>query len=484
MLEHQSIMDQPPGLEQELGIAQESNTKQDVNTEQDASIDEELMMDEDSLWWECESFWSWASSGFGDYTESVVPIGFVELPSESAMDAAGRMPEQPFKDLRAARYAHQRARKYQKRKYIGNKRRRHDMARPGRMDALKDAYAGIKSREWEDDWEAEWAHKIDLEHIDDVLAYIRFGKNADIFERSNGGEEVVHGEDFGSWARRRIHEMRAVKEDRIRQHGKETLPKPLLDVKQHTLRYMWRPDRITTTIPTAPYSKPTETTLPTNPADIDAHATLVYILHPSKFFLDYCRRRKMPPYQHIEGFGWFGEYTWQWHRNMSGCWFLGYGDSCEGGGACPCECPCNGSVTSRCYCKDFGVGTWWEVPALEEQQACSLAEWVRGELRVSMEADERGIQRQLRISEEKEDEVMARADEDVQSWEGSVEGDDYDYEWERDWEDEYVLLEGEGSDASEDWSVVSGVEQRRFADFRDDGNDEESGSHQYLLNVK
>ncbi|KAI2482619.1 hypothetical protein Ptr902_04935 [Pyrenophora tritici-repentis] len=368
-------MEELPYDEQSSGLEQNPSMEEEHNMEKDSSIEEELIMDEDSLWWEWGPVWSWASSGFGEYTASIHPIGFVELPSESAMYAAGRDPEHPFKDLRAARYAHQRTRKYSKRKDSRKKRRGLDKERLRYGIALKDAYLGIKSREWEDDWEAEEAHNTDLEHMDDILAYYRFGKNADIFERSDGGE-VVHGEDFGFWARRRIHEMRAIKETRISKHGFETCPEPLPDVKQRTVQNTWRPGRINATIPTSPYSNPTETTLPTTPADIDAHALLACVLSPSKFHLTYYRSRNLPPYQHIEGFGWFGEYTWQWHRNASGCWTLGYG-ACEYDGAFPCECSCNGSLTYRCYCEEFKVETWQRVPAPEEKQACSLVEWVR-----------------------------------------------------------------------------------------------------------
>ncbi|CAA9962679.1 hypothetical protein PTMSG1_06053 [Pyrenophora teres f. maculata] len=435
--------------------------------------EQDSIMDEDSIWWEWESFYSWASSGFFEYSYSIHPIGFIELPSESAMDAAGRDPEQPFKDFRAARHAHQRTRKYSKRKDSRRKRRGLDKKRPGYGIALKDAYLGIKSREWEDDWEAEQAHNTDLEHMDDILAYYRFGKNADIFEQSDG-REVVHGEDFGSWARRRIHEMRTIKESRIRNHGSDTCPKPLPNIKQHTVHNTWRPGRINATIPTAPYSNPTQTTLPTTPTDIDAHATLVCVLRPSKFYLAHCRRRNLPPYQHIEGFSWFGEYTWKWHRNASGCWTLGYGDGCEYDGAFPCECSCNGSLTYRCYCDEFKVGTWWEGPAPEEQQACSLIEWVKGELRERMEDDERSFQAQLRKGEEEEDELMRRAEESGTSWEANSGGDEFECEWDHSWEDEYVVCESEGS---EDWSVVSGVEQRRFATLKDGGGiDGESNS--------
>ncbi|RMZ67588.1 hypothetical protein GMOD_00001535 [Pyrenophora seminiperda CCB06] len=311
--------------------------------------------------------------------------------------------------------------------------------------------------------------------MDDVVAYNRFGKNAHVFEQSNGGEVVVHGEDFGSWARRRTQEMRAVKEARIRQHGKETPIILIPETRQHVIPYTWRPGRIkATTIPAAPYSKPTDTTLPTTSSDIAAHAALVYVLCPSKFFVAYCRRRKIPPFQHVEGFDWFGEYTWQWHRNMSGCWVLGYGDdSCKNDCALPCDCGCNGSFIDRCYCNEFNVGTWQEEAAPEEQQRCSLVEWANGELREKMEADEEILQEQLRRGEEEDAEMQRRMDEHGESWEANFSGDEFECEWGHYWEDEYVILESEESEASESWSVVSGVEQRRFADFTGGGSSAE-----------
>lgn len=66
--------------------------------------------------------------------------------------------------------------------------------------------------------------------------------------------------------------------------------------------------------------------------------------------------------------------AWRWHRNASGCWQIGYRD-CDGC-AIPCSC-CNsgnGSMFYPCHCAEFG-----DEPAPDEQQRCSLVEWVRDE---------------------------------------------------------------------------------------------------------
>ena len=117
-----------------------------------------------------------------------------------------------------------------------------------------------------------------------------------------------------------------------------------------------------------------------------------------------------------------------------------------------------------CCCKEFGVGTPWEIPAPEEQQRCSLVEWVRGVLRKRMEADEMIIQEHLARELKLDAEAQRRIDEHNESWEANFGGDEWECEWGHAWEEEYVLVDSEGSavegEQSEDWwSVVQdGVE--------------------------
>ncbi|KAF2871489.1 hypothetical protein BDV95DRAFT_572120 [Massariosphaeria phaeospora] len=61
-------------------------------------------------------------------------------------------------------------------------------------------------------------------------------------------------------------------------------------------------------------------------------------------------------------------YTWYWHRNDSGCWYLSeYG---SGMGKC-------GDSWEDCHCKVY-EGEDWDPEAV---QRCSLVEWTRGALR-------------------------------------------------------------------------------------------------------
>lgn len=381
-------------------------------------------------------------------THEDLPFGFLTLPSEPAMNAAGRTSDHPFRDLRSAPRERQRSKRYPERIYSGNKRRRNDRYRLARENQLRHESKRVDIQEWEDDCYDKRAQKVDMEHMDDIEAYELFGKNAHIFEGTAEGE-IITGEDFGTWARRRIAEMQRVKERRIHTYGKPASPTPL-SILPHTMRDDRRPGRVSATIPTAPFAKPHETTLPTTLSEIRAHATLTCILTLPKILKQRCRSRNEPALPLIQGFWWWGEYTWQWHRNMSGCWFLGCGyecsELCEGSCACSCWCTLDG----ECACAEFGVGTEWEVPAPEEVQRCSLVEWVRGELRGRMKEDEAVLRMQReRIGEEK-------LDEDDQGW------DDLS-DWGRYLEDEYVIL-GEDQDGSETWSIVSSVDKYPFDD--------------------
>ncbi|KAI4645182.1 hypothetical protein J4E93_005982 [Alternaria ventricosa] len=331
-------------------------------------------------------------------THEDLPFGFLTLPSESAMNAAGRTSDHPFKDLRSARRVRQRSKRYPERIYSGNKRRRNDRYRLARENQLRHESQQADIQEWEDDCYDRWAHEVDMEYMDDIEAYELFGKNAHIFEGTATGD-ITSGEDFGTWARRRIAEMRHVKEHRIHTYGEPTSPAPLA-ILPHTMCDDRRPGRVSATISTAPFANPHETTLPTSLSEIRAHATLACILTLPKILKQRCRSRNEPALPVIPGFWWWGEYTWQWHRNLSGC---------------------------------------------------CLVEWVKGELRERMGEDEALLEKQREgVEEEKLNEYDQGWDSDLSDW-----GDDS--------QDGYVIL-GEEHDGSKTWCFVSGIDEDCFND--------------------
>ncbi|KAF1848962.1 uncharacterized protein K460DRAFT_83420 [Cucurbitaria berberidis CBS 394.84] len=304
------------------------------------------------------------------------------MASESLMNAAGRTSSHPFSDLRAASYAHRRLKKYPEQ--ISRKRgHRGEDYRPTKywtsLFQREESKHHTQNRPWEELWGAESDFKDDLKFMDEVVAYQRFGKYAEIFEGRAGVEMdgwMMSGEDFGAWGRKRIGEMRSVKEDRIRKaqctRTTTTVPASRKDDEEHAN---------STIVSTSPIPN---TTLPITPLDIHAHNLLKEILTPNEYFLR--RRRFMkPPIPRISGFQWFGVYEWQWHRNQSGCWELGYADSC-GGCSFPCTCCCvgNGSMYWPCSCAEFAK----DEKGPEEVHTCSLIEWVKGPLWAVLMHDE------------------------------------------------------------------------------------------------
>ncbi|CAO2650174.1 Nn.00g014660.m01.CDS01 [Neocucurbitaria sp. VM-36] len=300
------------------------------------------------------------------------------MASESLMNCAGRTSSHSFADLRSASYAHRRTKKFHKnaRAY----RRCFDWdcalchhikyrARRWRGEEIKHH---IQNKDWEEQWSAGWAHEEDLYYMDEIVAYQRHGKNADIFEGRVGTREdgwLISGENFGAWGRRRIMEMRAVKEERIRKAQRTLTPAVPTPVKGDEKPSIDKAD----STPRIPH-----TTLPITPSDIEGHQLLSSILTPNKYFRQRCRVKNIPPIPAINGFYWFGEYAWQFHRNGSGCWELGYVGQCDDCGSFPCPCCCtgNGSMYYGCSCKDFAR----DEKSPEEVQSCSLVEWVRGAL--------------------------------------------------------------------------------------------------------
>ena len=300
------------------------------------------------------------------------------MTSESLMNAAGRISSHPFADLRSASYAHRRTKQYHK---TSRATRRctdydcelcHHIKHHARLSRREETKHDIQSESWKDKLYAEWAHEVDVQYMDEIVAYQRFGKHADIFEGRVGTNEdgwLISGENFGAWGRRRIGEMRAVKEERIRKAQRTRTPSlsvPRKGDEKHS-------SSVIVSKPPIPH-----TTLPITPLDKLGHNLLTSILMPNKYFRWYCRKKNIPAFPTIYGFGWFGEFEWQWHRNASGCWELGYPSECNGCDSLPCTCCCtrNGSMYYRCYCADFGR----DEKSPEKMQRCSLVEWVKGVL--------------------------------------------------------------------------------------------------------
>jgi hypothetical protein len=267
--------------------------------------------------------------------------------SENAMQAAGRLSSHTYADLRSARRAYQRTRKYPQERLNNTSDCRccsemhYSKARRTRKKDIQDPMC---PEVWGDVFACEQQTNEDYSHIDDVDYFEMFG-------RWRPG--VQNAEDFGAWGRRRIMEMRAVKEDRIR--------------------------RATSNL--APPHSPT-TTLPTTSSDIYHHALLTEVLTPTKYLLFKSRWTNISPIPIIYGFLWFGEFEWAWHRNASGCWEFG-GVCSDYTLPCPCCCMGNGSMYYSCSCEEFEGTT-----APEDVHRCSLVEWVDGELRGIMLEEE------------------------------------------------------------------------------------------------
>jgi hypothetical protein len=285
-----------------------------------------------------------------------------ELP-ESAMQAAGRLSSHTYADLRSARRAYQRTRRYHPKKRLrcSSCPATHHKTRFARKS---DIHSTHQEQVRHDDVAAEERWNAEYNAMDEVVKFSRFGHWRD---------GVQDAEDFGTWGRRHISEMRACKEERMRRAQTGEAVEPLAQT----------------------------TTLPTSHLDRHAHAVLRSMLTPSKHHLSYWRSKGQAPFYTIYGFEWFGEYAWAWHRNASGCWEFGYG-SCEGDAfPCPCCCMGNGSMYYACSCKDFQDGEGrWVGPAPEDMQRCSLVEWANGRLWGLLQDDDNVSDQDVRVEEE------------------------------------------------------------------------------------
>ena len=152
----------------------------------------------------------------------------------------------------------------------------------------------------------------------------------------NGEMEV--GETFEVWCRRRINEMRAVKESRLR--AKLTARKPSSTmVTSGTPRFNIDDDEdegYHSSTFTSPSIVTPTTTLPTTQNDIEGHTLLSNFLSLSTRYL---AERDQTDYS------WFGEYAWYWHRNETGRWVVH-------------DWPC-GEDNLSCFCEQWS-GIEWE----------------------------------------------------------------------------------------------------------------------------
>ncbi|KAF2437266.1 hypothetical protein P171DRAFT_437872 [Karstenula rhodostoma CBS 690.94] len=370
------------------------------NTDSLISWEDSNDFDPDDDWWGGCSCCAMLTRSFYVADQQADDLFAADFDNESYMNAAGRTTMHPYRDLRSASYARKRSSKKAKSRprtqSVGgrkwehaqcrreNKRKKRDTLRyeiyenqrrdrvcwcsPGKQKNLDIVVWDVNlEEEFDQELVAEWSH------------YEKFHKNAGEFESPEPYKET--DEAFSVWAQRRIAEMRAVKESRM-QTQVAPRQQPMVYKTNH-----YRPMRIGVDI--FSYNiycgSPLTTTQPTNAYDAYGHTLLRAALTPSRW----ARKRtrfdpKISLFPRIYNYSWFGEYTWRWHRNASGCWQIGYGE-CDGC-AIPFPCSNTGGYLSnfdKCYCEEFEG----EV-APEEQQRCSLVEWVGAEGRRLIRADE------------------------------------------------------------------------------------------------
>lgn len=304
------------------------------------------------------------------YYPSVSPC-FCEIApcsSEMEMQRAGRPSDNTFRDLRSARRAHQRSikrsRKRRTRKqdriwgYWGYEKNTR------RVQNCEDNRHHLQEREWQAEYWYNQSRDHRFRYMDTLEHFSRFGTWGDAKAIGDGED----GEDFSTWGKRRIEEMRRVKENRIRQKQAMSTAKSNLSLPKSTTPSTSIVCRTANVVPT--------TTLPTTYSDIRGHELLKYVLKPLDHHLKYLRRINKVFFPIVHGFSWFGEYSWAMHRNESGCWEFGR----EHCGSAALQCLCCWSPKYRCYCEQFEGQA-----SPEDLQRCALVEWAKGELRINLE---------------------------------------------------------------------------------------------------
>jgi hypothetical protein len=234
----------------------------------------------------------------------------------------------------------------------------------------------------------------DLE--DDIGWYITVRRGADAIDREEPYVET--GESFAIWCQ---------KEDRIRR-GKSLSSRQMVWRRKHDWQYgrshdVYTGDEKTTTLPTTAY-------------DALSHELLRFMLQTEH---RWTRRQGVSNgslFRLTNGYQWFGDFEWEWRRNMSGCWEVGYG-SCricdehqtDTSVSCPRCCAIGGSEYYESFCREDRC-----FPAPEETQKGSLIEWVGQEGRDTIRLEEAREEARLHTSQDDTD--VSDIDTDC-SWE-------------------------------------------------------------------
>jgi hypothetical protein len=214
------------------------------------------------------------------------------------------------------------------------------------------------SRGWEDDVDLSWYKSYQdycireaswEEYIWGGQDWI-YGEDVDTRAILSYDEYTVSGETFAVWCQRRINEMRAVKEARLRALLTSQDTDPDEDKGCHS------------STSTSSILAISLTTFPTSPLDVYGHKLLKNILKPPAWLIHHPRWNKHRPLP--DDYFWFGEYTWHWHRNATGCWYVSV-SSC-------------GIIYPECSCKKWRADEWlgWDP---EGGTKCWLAELTKGE---------------------------------------------------------------------------------------------------------
>jgi hypothetical protein len=260
-----------------------------------------------------------------------------DLAMESHMNAAGRSTTHPFCDLRSAARARHQSRKGrsnsagkcrsvacrkwgQRTQRAENKRRKREIVR------LEVVYSRERKNEYFLHYDAADAKPISSmwevsleEELDEEMERAR----RETGELESGEVYTDLGELFSVWAQRRIAEIRAVKESRLRKSEPATQRVAISQTKR-----LHRSSRDEYNLY---HGSVHSTTLPTNSYDAYGHAILRAVLTPSPWAQQHARfSPAVCLLPRINGFAWFSEYAWQWHMDASQCWTTeAWDDRCD-----------------------------------------------------------------------------------------------------------------------------------------------------------